>query len=175
MEKKYYPLVIIIIFMFFSFVLYTYCFFIELGNGDSNFSINDDETSIIFKKIKNIYYDINDSLNKQYAVKMTDYNKEISIFNDNGNFINLNDFSDKVNVSEIVKFNKILKNKNRDFLFILLPEKSYFSLNKLNEYSYNYNFYKKKKILSELKNNSIDYIDSYNILNNMDIEPRKNV
>ena len=85
-------------------LFYIHIVFFELGNDDSNFSINDDETSII-----------------------------------------------------------------------LLPEKSYFSLNKVNEYSYNYNFYKKKKILSELKNNSIDYIDSYNILNNMDIEPRKNV
>lgn len=171
--KKKYPLMVIIVIMFILFFMYTYkVTSILIKDGYKTIDFSEVKMPVLSNKFNNIYYDFNDFLDEKFKIKMTDYNKEILLLKQNdNNIIKLSNIYERIDINKVIKFSNSLMTKNKNFTYIIVPEKSYFFLNQINKY--NYFSYLSYNSRTKLKMNSVDYVDSYEILNQSNILPSK--
>ena len=161
----YVKLFFLIIFVFFAY--YTYNVVNNFTN--SNYDLKSKENILFYDNLVKGYTNINSIVDHKFSIVKTSDNKKMQLYQDSNtkNIIELGDVyigTDGYRNSNIISFAKYIKDLGIDFIYMEPPLKAYFYKDILAKY--NYNIYNSNYInmLSEFKNNNIDYLDTYKLL-----------
>lgn len=161
----YVKLFFLIIFVFFAY--YTYNVVNNFTN--SNYDIKGKENILFYDNLVKGYTNINSIVDHKFSIVKTSDNKKMQLYQDSNtkNIIELGDVyigTDGYRNSNIISFATYIKDLGIDFIYMEPPLKAYFYKDILAKYSYNIYNSNYINMLSEFKNNNIDYLDTYKLL-----------